>query len=335
MSKLSRDIEYEVFVEPLTLDHYRLGWAPAEGFHHAGKWIAASVTGESGLDYFGLRAYGDNVLGMTHTISPTTDFRSLQRDTNEDPSRLFPEYGAHDLFEPFEYGEGDDKVSFVCDRGCTDETATTAQWVDADNRWEIQGKVISDAGFVFVPEQEGIELPVYYRHELSTATGVINGDPVEGYFHEDFCYGPPGYTYMELPLVRQLEGKWFSWIHEYADGELGGGCVWQGRDDLNFRPGYMMNRGITTAHKDADITLEKNENGQPRELRLEMGGEWFEFNLHTISSVTQYFGNLTASSPGKQIVKSWCWLEHLDGLVTEQIFESKDTRFKLARRHEG
>jgi hypothetical protein len=35
MSRL-KEVEYEVYVEPVTLDHYRLGWAPSEGFHHAG-----------------------------------------------------------------------------------------------------------------------------------------------------------------------------------------------------------------------------------------------------------------------------------------------------------
>jgi hypothetical protein len=331
MSKGLKEIEYEVYVEPVTLDHYRLDWAPSEGFHHAGKWVAASVTGAAGQDYFGLRAYGDSIVGMTHTISPATDFRALKRDLNESPSHLYPEYGLLDWFEPFEYREAEDKVSFVSDSGRTDETATTAHWIDANRRWEIQGTIFSDAGFVFVPEQEGIARPVYYRHELSTATGVINGDPVEGYLHEDFCYGPPGYTYMELALVRQLEGKWFSWIHEYADGELGGGCCWQGREELNFRPGYMLNRGVTTAHKDAHITLEKNENDQPRELRLEMGGEWFEFDLDICSGPTQFFGRLTASSPGKQIVKSWCWLEHTEGVVTPAVFEFLDNRFKLVR----
>jgi hypothetical protein len=94
----------------------------------------------------------------------------------------------------------------------------------------------------------------------------------------------------------------------------------------------MLNRGVTTAHKDAYITLEKNENDQPRELRLAMGGEWFEFDLDMASGPTQFFGRLTASSAGKQVVKSWCWLEHTEGFVTEKLFEGMDRRFKLARR---
>ena len=308
------EIEYEVYVEPVTLEHYRMDWAPSEGFHHSGKWIAASVTGESGQDYFGLRAYGDSILGMTHTISPATDFRALTRDLNQPPSHLYPEYGLQDWFEPFEYSDAEDRASFVCASARTEETASTGHWLDASSRWEIHGKLISDAGIFYLPEQEGIDRPVYYRHEISTATGVVNGDPVEGYFHEDFCYGPAGYTYMELAFMRQIEGKCFSWIHEYADGELGGGCCWQGRADLNFRPGYMLNRGLTTAHRDAHITVEKNENGKPREMRLELGGEWFEFDIDIASGPTQFFGRLAASSAAKQIVKSWCWLEDTEDL---------------------
>ena len=95
---------------------------------------------------------------MTHTISPATDFRTLKRDLNESPSHLYPEYGLYDWFEPFEYREAEDKVSFVSESGRTKETATTAHWVDANRRWEIQGRIISDAGLIFVPEQEGIAL---------------------------------------------------------------------------------------------------------------------------------------------------------------------------------
>ncbi len=330
---MTKPLEYEVHIEPPTLDHYRYAWTPRDGFELAAKWPALVATGESGREYFGIRGYSDFVLGMTHS-QWVGGFRQLSDGLDARSRDLYPELAAHGWFEPFRYVEEPEQVSYIGETNRVDEDATGCHWSDADGRWQIDGQVISDTFWVFVPEQEGIDRPVFYRHELGTLTGTINDDPVEGYLHQDFCYGPPGYTYMELPIMRQLEGLWFSWIHEHTDGTRGGGCLWSGRRELDFHAGYLLHDGVTTVHKESSLDLTFGEidgRERPTEGRVEIGGHWFEFEYTRRGGPSHYFGRLVASDSGKEIAKSWCWLEYTE-VMTEQMLGFFDDRLRLARR---
>ncbi|RYZ02812.1 MAG: hypothetical protein EOO24_14160, partial [Comamonadaceae bacterium] len=90
----------------------------------------------------------------------------------------------------------------------------------------MHGKTISDVFVVHVPAQPGVDCDIYYRHELVKATGTIDGVAVEGYLHQDYAYAPDGRVYTETAIPRLLQGMWVSWVHELADGSLGGGCFW-------------------------------------------------------------------------------------------------------------
>jgi hypothetical protein len=253
------EIDYAVSLETPTPDHYRLGWVPGPDVELAGMWSPAVVTDDAGQDYLGLRGFGDFIPGMTHTVSPFCGFRALQPNLDGDPPHLYPEYAGHDWFEPFEYMQTEDSASIAYDSGRLVRDADGCHWYDADGRWEIHGRTISKIFVVHVPKQPGIDQEVYYRHELLAARGTVNGVSVAGYLHQDYCYGPPGTTYTDLPIARQLEGMWVSWIHEYTDGEVGGGCFWQGRGGLTFSPGYLLSNGETTAHRDVDAKLTFND----------------------------------------------------------------------------
>jgi hypothetical protein len=322
-------VEFEVWLEEPTIGLYRTDWVPSPGVELAGSWGAAVVTGETGRDYLGLRGWSDHVYGMTHTISPTCGFRELPQGMGDAP-HLFPEYANHDWFEPYEVADGPDRVALTYSSGRLERDADGLHWHDADGRWEMHGKTISKVFVVRVPEQEGVAHEVLYRHELLHARGAVSGEPVEGYFHQDFAYGPPGMAYTDLPIARDLYGSWVSWIHEYADGSVGGGCFWQGRGGLDFGPGYLLRDGETTAHDDvvADVTL---ASGRPSGMKLAIGGEQFDFAFTQTSSPIHYFGRLLRSSEGKDIAKSWCWVEYAEGLLTAEILEMSMAKYRLAR----
>jgi hypothetical protein len=328
---LPNDIKYTMYLETPTLEHYRLDWVPGPDVQLAGMWAPAVITDAAGQDYLGLRGWGDFLQGMTHTVSPFCGFRALQPSLDGDPPHLYSEYSGHDWFEPFDCVETEDSVWITYDSGRLGRDESGCHWYDADGRWEIHGRTISKIFVVHVPQQPGIEQEVYYRHELLLAHGTVNGAPVSGYLHQDYCYGAAGTTYTDLPIARMLEGMWVSWIHEDADGELGGGCFWQGRGDLDFRPGYLLNKGETSAHGDVVADLTFNQADQPTALHVEIGMEVYDFKLDSATSPMHYFGRLVSSSSGKEPARSWCWIEYAETLMTPEILDMMGQKFRLAR----
>jgi hypothetical protein len=322
-------IEYEIRLETPTLDHYRLDWAPSPDVQLGGMWAPGIVTDASGHDYLGLRGWSDFIRGMTHTVSPFCGFRALQKDLYEAPPHLYDEYSHHDWFEPFTYTDADGKLAISYDSGQLTRDEAGLHWSDADGRWDLHGQTVSKIFVLHVPVQDGIEREVYYRHELLQAHGTVSGTPVEGYLHQDYCYGPPGLTYTQLPIARQLEGMWVSWIHEYEDGEIGGACFWQGRDDLDFRPGYLLSDGTTSAHRDVDAALTFNHDRKPTNMRVDIGGQSFDFAFESVAGPLHYVGRLTESSSGKQAARSWCWIEYADGMLSPEILDMTTEKFKL------
>jgi len=122
---------------------------------------------------------------------------------------------------------------------------------------------------------------------------------------------------------------WVSWIHEYADGSAGGGCFWQGRDGLDFRPGYLLDGGTTTAHGDINATLAVNGDGKPTTLRVETGGQSFDFVLESACGPLHFVGRLASSSAGKAPARSWCWIEYPNGMLTPEILDLTTEKFQL------
>jgi len=325
------DLTFELRLEEPTIDLYRLDWSPAPDVRLAGMWVPGVVTDASRQDYLGLRGWGDYIPGMTHTVAPFCGFRALAKNLVDPPPHLFAEFSSHDWFEPFQYAETDDSVTFSHDTGRVVRDADGIHWYDADGRWELHGRTVSKPFVVHVPVQDGIPDQVYYRHELILASGTVNGVAVEGYLHQDYCYGEPGKTYMDLPILRQLEGMWVSWIHELEDGTIGGGCFWKGRSGVDFNPGYLLKDGETTTHGDISSDLTRNDDGQPNGLTVDIGGEHYEFVLDMVGGPMHYFGHLVSGTAAKPVARSWCWVEYIDGLISPEIVDLMSDRYRLAR----
>src|SRR5215211_100671 len=65
-SQVPERIDFDVSVQPASLDHYRRNWTPGAGVELAGMWIGAVVSDASGQDFWGLRGADDFIVGMTH-----------------------------------------------------------------------------------------------------------------------------------------------------------------------------------------------------------------------------------------------------------------------------
>jgi hypothetical protein len=323
-------IDYSMRLEPPSLDLYRRGWTPAPGVELGGMWVSGIVTDSSGQDYLALRGWGDFIRGTTHTVSPFCGFRAIEKRLDGEPPHLFSEYATHDWFEPYQHRDSAGSVEIAYDSGSFTRDAEGCHWWDADGRWELHGPTISQVFIVHVPRQDGIDHEVYYRHELVKAHGTINGIAVEGHLHQDYAFGPPGTTYTDLPIARHLEGMWVSWVSEQADGELGGGCFWQGRDGLPFGPGYLLRDGKTTVHGDfaTDVTL--NSDGKITALRVSVDGEVLDFTLTSVAGPLHVLGRLTAAPSGKPLKDSWCWIEYPAGMLTPEILDMMNERYHVA-----
>jgi hypothetical protein len=324
-------VDFEVTRETPSLQHYRREWSPSGGVGLAGIWLGAVVSDTSGQDYWGLRGTDDFLVGMTHVVSPICGFRTLKKGLDPDSPHLFDEYSSIDWFEPLEYIDSGDRLQTIYSSGRIERDAAGFHWYDASDRWQIHGKTVSDVVVTHVPQQEGVADEVYYRHELMYATGVINGVEVSGYAHQDFAYGPPGMAYTQLPIARHLQGMWVSWLHEYSDGELGGGSFWQGRDNLEFGPGYQLKDGLTTVHDDIVAKPSFDGDGKLVALDARIGADSYSFAFDTSGSPLHFFGRLTSSSSGKEPARSWCWVEYAGGMLTPELLDMMMQRFKLAR----
>ncbi|MGV0741890.1 hypothetical protein [Mycolicibacterium sp. XJ870] len=328
---MSNQTSFHVATQPPTLDHYRRDWTPAPDVAPAGMWIGAIVSDASGETFWGLRGADDFLTGMTHVVSPITGFKKLPRSMNPEPPHLFAEYSTIDWFEPMQYADSGDKVQMSYGSGRIERDADGFHWHDASGRWEMHGRNVTDVFTVYVPAQGEIEQQAYYRHELMAASGTIEGVPVSGYLHQDYAYGPPGMVYAELPIIRQLQGMWVSWLHQDDDGHWGGGCFWQGRNGLEFGPGYRVKDGITTAHDDVIAKPTFNDAGQLTALHTTIGSDSYEFTFDTAGSYIHFFGRVTGTSSGDLPARSWCWVEYAGAMMTPEVLDVMMAQFSLAR----
>lgn len=325
------NVEFEVISQKPTLDHYRRDWAPEEGLGLAGIWVGAVVSDSDGHDYWGVRGCDDFIPGTTHVVSPICGFKSLQKPLDAEPLHLYSEYSTLDWFEPMQYVADGNSVQMSFASGRIERDGEGFHWYDASNRWELHGRTVSDIVLTHVTKQVGIEHDVYYRHELMHVTGTIDGAEVSGYAHQDFAYGPPGSIYTELPIARHLQGMWVSWLHEFADGELGGGSFWQGRTGVPFGPGYQLNDGVTTVHDDIVAKPTFNDAGKMLTLDTSIGSDNYTFTFEASGSPLHFFGPLTSNSTGKDPVRSWCWSEYAGDMITAELMEMVTAMYDLPR----
>ncbi len=322
--------ECEVSCRRSELDMYRRGWVPGADAGLAGMWVGAVLTDANNQDYWGLRGADDFVPGMTHVVSPITGFRVLTPET-ADPPHLFDEYSGIDWYEPLSCDQTSDSVVLRYPSGRIERGEGRFRWYDATDRWIVEGRTVSDVFTVHVPAQEGVSDAVYYRHEVIQVAGSVDGVAVSGFAHQDYAYGPPGMVYAELPIARQLQGMWVSWMHEYTDGELGGGCFWQGRDGVTFGPGYELRQGITAGHDDVVATPTFDDAGRLSAMSVSIGGAEYSFVFDRMGSPLHYFGKLERGSDHRPVARSWCWVEYAGGMLTPEILDFAMEPFKLAR----
>lgn len=328
---MSQRIEFEISRQPAALELSRREWTPGPGVGPAGVWIAAVVRDAAGHDYWGVRGCDDYITGMTHVVSPFCGFRTLRKGLDATPSHLFAEYSTIDWYEPFDYVNDSERLQLLYSSGRIMRDGNGFDWSDASDRWQLHSNPVSDVVVVHVPQQPGVAEQFYYRHQLMHSVGTVDGIEVSGYTHQDYAYGPPGTTYTDLPIVRTLQGLWVSWLQEYPDGQVGGGHFWQGREGLQFGPGYQLKNGATTVHDDVVAVPGFDGDGNIVSMDVTMGADCYSFVFDTKGSPYHVFGHLVSDPSGRRPARSWCWVEYESGLMTPEIFDLMMKPFRLVR----
>ena len=310
-------IQYEVWTERPTLEIYRRGHCPREDYTLAGMWPGGIFTGASGKRYHGMRGFDELVQNNAHTYM----FMEMNKGNLTDNSpNLYPELPI-DQFEPFDYSETADAVRYVGENVRLEVGVGRFDWYDAKGRFEIHVQQLGQACTFWVPEQEGIPVPIQHRSEIGKATGKINGDPVEGFTFLDSSYSHPDVMYFHLPLIRKLEKQWSMWVVEYADGEMDAGFAWRGRGQTGFNPAHLIVNGVSTALSDSRTITVYDKRGTVCKTRVELGGEVVELEQDTVSDWPAHtFGNVVSTSRGKKIAKSWNYIEWMPD-NTEKLLE--------------
>jgi len=332
-------LKFTVESEPPTVEHYRRDWLPAQyrgkPMGMGGMWLAGLVTDADGNAYLAIRGVDDMAPGMVHAVVPTVGFRKLIRgDMSGDPPHLFSEWATEDeidWYEPYEAVETSGRTVLSYQTGRIERDRHGCHWFDAGNRWELHGQPVSEAFSVHVPAQDRIEGDLCYRHELLKATGQIGGVPVEGYIHQDYSYAPTGKVWTETAIPRLIQSLWVSWVHEFDDGEVGGGCFWQGRKGLAFGPGYQVKQGVTTVHDDIRADLSFDADNHLKTIDVAIGGTSYRFETESKSSRIHYIARLAESSLGRKPVKSWCWIEHTGSFMTGDHLDEALRPFRIVR----
>ena len=299
-------VDYEIWLERPTLDHYRRDYCPREDYTLGGMWSGAVITGKSGRRYHGMRGFDELAVGTAHTYM----FMELNEDNLVDFSTdLYPELPI-DQMEPYEYSETAEAVHFVGEHVRLDVREGSFDWSDAKGRFGLHIEQLGSACTFWVPEQTGIPIPIQHRSEIGKVTGVINDDPVEGFTFLDWSYSHPGVLYFNLPLIRKLEKQWSMWLVEYTDGEIDAGFVWKGRGDTGFGASHLILNGVSQAIPHGRTLTTYDDRGTVEKTRLELGDQVVELEEDTCADwPTHTFGRVISTSRGKGIAKSWNYCE--------------------------
>ena len=302
-------VKFEVWTEPSILDFYKWGYSPKENYALAGMWPSVVVTDASGRRYHGIRGFDDLSQGMSR-VYHFQDLTEKDLEKKTLTPDLYPELPV-DYMEEYEYSESTGAVHLAGENVRLDIHDGGWDWYDAKDRWEIHTqRLLGETCNIFVPEQNGIEVPIFYRSQFGLASGKVNDVPVNGFIHFDIAYSHPGILYFHLPLIQKLEKQWSMWLVEYTDGDVDCGFAWKGRGNTEFRPGHLIRNGISTTVTDARTFTTYTERGTIWKTRVEIAGEWFELEQDTVANWPVHtFGQVLSTSRGKEISRSSTFFE--------------------------
>ncbi|WP_157183281.1 hypothetical protein [Sciscionella marina] len=301
-------MHFQTYPDPVTLESLRLDHSPRDGMAVVQICFYAVLTGESGTRYNIMRA-------LPHPGTGTSmNFGTYQgTDELDEPGSLLFSFREAPAIEQYWTTYGDQSVVFEGDSFHYELGLDGYHWTDANGRIDVQAERLGQSFNFYIPRQELFEYPIFFRDHLGKVTGTIDGDKVEGIFHDTHMYTEPGKTFQEIQFTSLLENFWADWLVEYSDGSLEGGFAMRGHPETGYTIAHHYVDGRSHARSDATLEISRSEKGTMQQARIKHGKEFevvldqhgsFDWPLHTYGTVT------SVSRADKKVVKSWNYTEN-------------------------
>jgi hypothetical protein len=263
------------------------------------------VTGASGAMYNSMRGIQGNDKG---TVMNMGTYR-LNGVLDEQCPMLWG-WDHAPVSESYRVVEDRDAVSYTSEHFRLDLGVSDYRWQDANGRIDLRAARLGQVCTFWVPVQPGYEHPQMLRSHLGFASGVIDGEPVEGLFMLDFIYSFPGAMWTEMGMLTKLHNLWLNWLVEYEDGGYEGGYAWRGRPGTGFAAAHHFVDGISTARSDARIETHHTDRGTVDGVTLRLGELTVELEqLGSLDWPLHTAGTVSSISTGRAVKRSWNYTE--------------------------
>jgi hypothetical protein len=303
-----QSMQYTTYLDPVTLESLRLDHSPRDDMGVVHICFYALLTGESGSRYNIMRS-------LPHPEKRSTMNFGTYRGTDEldATGMLIIPFREHPAVESFWSTYGEDSIVYEGETFRYELDCQGYRWQDAHGRIDVRAERLGQSFNLYVPKQDLFEYPIILRDHLAKMTGTIDGEPVEGVFHDSHIYSRPDKTFHEINFTSKLENYWMDWLVEYDDGSLEGGFAMRGQPITDYTIAHHYVDGKSQARSDATIEVTRNERGTMQHVRLTQGKNFdlhleqhgsFDWPLHTYGTVA------SIANRDKKIVKSWNYTEN-------------------------
>jgi hypothetical protein len=300
-------MQHYSFLDDVTLDSLRIDHSPRDGLTLVHMCFYALLRGESGATYNIMRA-------LPHPEKTSSMNFGAYRGTDElegTGSLLFP-FREHPAVEPFWSAYSPDSVIYGGRSFRYELSHAGYQWQDANGKIEVQAARLGQGYSFYVPRQDGFPSPIVLQDFMAKMTGTLDGDPVEGIFHDSHIYGFSDLTFEQLNFTSRLENYWMDWLVEYDDGTLEGGFAMRGQPGADYTIAHHVVNDASIARSDARFEVSRSAQGTMSQVRLTLGDDLtvicdqhgsFDWPLHT-------YGTVSSITRPKKVVKSWNYTEN-------------------------
>ncbi|MEA2597170.1 MAG: hypothetical protein QOF01_3639 [Thermomicrobiales bacterium] len=306
---MNAPFQYYAYLREPTLDVMRIDHSPRDGTILNHDCFYALLSGESGAFYNIMRA-----LPAPSHKDMSMNFGAYRgnEDLNAAGTLVFP-FREHPALESFRQIHSNDSVIYAGDTFRFEVDTHEFHWTDANGRIDVHATRLGQMHELYVPTQEGFPGPIVWQDHMAKMTGTIDGDPVEGIFHDSHIYGRPEFTFHDMAFTTRLENYWLDWLVEYDDGTLEGGWAMQGHREAPYTVAHHVVDGVSTTRSDARMSISRNEQGNMQQATLRHGRDLeivldqhgsFDRPIHTYGTVS------SISHPDKTVAKSWNYTEN-------------------------
>ncbi len=277
------------------------------GLAHQSTWVWACVCDEQGQQYAITREF--KVEASTLAVISKLE-RGVERDSPRLYANLYLGIVEHDI-DP---ASGRVSVRSYPSKGALGFSVEIEpqryRHSEAGGEVELEYRALGPALEYYCPGEleDGL-----YASELCSVEGTVRGARVRGFGGMDIAWGPPGIGWTQGKIYRLLEEYWVVFANEFADGGLEYGVAVDGAAD--FSVGFLVRDGYVVHAGRAEIQMERDAGGFPRQARIALGADRYEFRtaarVAQIKGLMQWAsGEMARAGQPRAVRRRFAWIEY-------------------------